>query len=63
MILSPNTEHTKTPRQQHNMPAKTCLLSGLLMTNLATSLASVAIGLGRLNPGMFTSSVSASLTH
>ena len=34
-----------------NMSAKTSLASSLLLTNLATSLASVAIGLGRLDPG------------
>ena len=51
-----------TPRQHHNMPAKTCLLSCLVITNLATALASVAIGLGRLNPGMSSWPVSASLS-
>jgi len=32
------------------MPAKTCLFASLVLANLASSLASVAIGLGQLNP-------------
>ena len=43
------------------MPAKTCLFSCLVLTNLASSLASVAIGLGTLNPGMLTSTASLAL--
>ena len=45
------------------MPAKTCLFSCLVLTNLATTLASVAIGLGTLNPGRLSSTLSLALSH
>ena len=43
------------------MPNKTCLFSCLVLSNLATTLASVAIGLGTLNPGELTSTLSRAL--
>ena len=43
---------TQTRHSKHaNMSAKTSLVTFLLLASLAPSLASVAIGLGRLNPG------------